>query len=449
MIGFLLMTLIFIGALVGLSKAMDFSEITNNWPKYRCRPDIMLSAGLYGYNTTDNLEFCLKNGFDSRASSAISPFYSYMGTFVSTLVTLLGSINSIRMTFATIIGSVTQIFGEFSGRIQALFYRLQYTAIRIKFLMSRIFATMYSVIFMGMSGIKATQNFSNTALFSFLDFICFDPDTPVNISGKGTIPIKDVVEGDIFEGTKDRVTSLFRFLGDGQEMTNLKGCIVSTNHYVLYKGHWIEAGKHPDAVSMGPWTGGVERPLICFNTSTHEFPVNGYIFRDYDETEEGDFETMKYAIKSLNGKETEPPLNAEYSTCCHPDTEIRLENGSTAPAKNITLGTRLSHGQVVGLVKKECTKYVPINGEKYGSGTALWSKEHYTWKRAAELGDIKTCEPIMYISFMVTPGGNIETAAGTMFRDYFEVHQPDMEKYYEKALCANMTKESDVVQTEC
>ena len=45
--------------------------------------------------------------------------------------------------------------------------------------MGRVFATMYAVIFMGLSGIKATTNFGNTFLFKFLDTFCFDPDTKV------------------------------------------------------------------------------------------------------------------------------------------------------------------------------------------------------------------------------------------------------------------------------
>ena len=38
-------------------------EVSQNWPKYRCRPDIMPFAGLYGYNAQENIEFCLKNVF--------------------------------------------------------------------------------------------------------------------------------------------------------------------------------------------------------------------------------------------------------------------------------------------------------------------------------------------------------------------------------------------------
>jgi hypothetical protein len=449
MLGILLTTIIFISVIFGLSKAMDIHEVKVNWAKYRCRPDVMLTASLYGHNASENLEYCLKNTFDGYAFGFTLPLYSFMGMFVNILVTLLSSINSIRMIFATIVGSFTKIFSEFSSRFKALFYTIQNSAFRIKFLMGRIFATMNAIIFMGMSGIKAGQNLGNTTLFKFLDFICFDPDTPVEIEGRGTIAIKDVVIGNVFKG-KHRVTSLFRFWGDGQTMCKLGNCIVSTNHYVLYKNRWIHAADHPDAERIEPWAGGIERPLICFNTNTHTFPVGGYTFRDYDESDNGDLETMKYVMKCLNRGEEETTVKAgDYTTCCHPDTEILLEDGSTTPAKEIRLGERLSQGQVIGLIKKECTTCCWINGEAYGVGTTVWVDMERKWRRAADISPIVSCNPTIFISYMVSPGATIETKVGTLFRDYFEIHQPEMEDAYTNVLRGEPDSESHTVQTEC
>jgi hypothetical protein len=452
MIGFLLTTLIFICVLFGVSFAINIHMINVDWEKHRCRPDIMLTAPLYGHDLIENFEFCLKFTFDLQAGGLVFPFYSYFSYFVQILITLLGSINSIRMTFATIVGSFTKIFSEFFSRISALFYAIQGSAFRIKFLMGRIFATMNSIMFIGMSGIKAGQNMGNTTLFKFLDFICFDPDTPVDIEGRGRIAIKDVVAGDIFKGTKDRVTSLFRFLGDGQTMCNLNGCIVSTNHYVLHNGKWIHAADHPAAVPAGEWAGGLTRPLICFNTSTHQFPVNGFVFRDYDETDDGDVATMEYSAGSVNGTPSKTTLNpGDYITCCHPDLQICLKDGSTAPAKDISLGTELSQGKVIGFIQKECTRCCWIDGEAYGIGTLIWRQKERAWRRAGEIVEPVECKPTMFISYMVSPSACIETSKGTMFRDYFEIHQPEMEDAYTKALlpCEFKSNESHMVQAEC
>jgi hypothetical protein len=428
MLGFLLTTLIFIGALVGFSKILDVQVVKDNWEKYRCRPDVMIMADYYGHNSSDNLNFCLKNGFDKRAKEAIGPFYSYLGKFVEILMTMLSSLNSIRMIFATIVGSATKIFSEFSARIQALFYRFQMSAIRMKMLMGRVFATMYAVIFMGMAGLKATQNFGNTFLFKFLDTFCFDPDTPIELQGR-TMPIREVKVGDVLKGG-ERVTATFQFAADGQTMVKIGDILVSTNHYILHNG-WILAKDHPDAVPVADWSGGIARPLICLNTDTHTIPLGGYIFRDYDETSEGDEEAMKMATDMLNGVKGDtlvPNQNSEMA--CHPSTKILTKDG-LVPARLITLGTELSHGKVVGIVKKECHEVCEVNGEFFAAATCIWHE--FAWKRAFEISPVIKIIPISYISFVVTPSATIETESN-MFRDYVEVHTKDLEAPYSKSL---------------
>jgi hypothetical protein len=431
MLGFLLMTLLFIGALVGFSKLMDFNKIKKDWPKYRCRPDVMLMADFYGHDSSENLEYCLKGGFDARASGIIAPFYTYLKSFVEILLTLLQSINSIRMIFATIVGSVTQVFSEFSSRIQALFYRIQMTAIRMKFLMSRVFGIMYAVMFMGMSGIKAGQNFSNTFLFKFLDTFCFPPWTSITLKDGSTKMIKDVVIGDVLEGG-EQVTATFKFAADGQEMVAFPGGVkVSTNHYVNYNGKWIKAIDHPETIEIGPWAGGNNQPLICLNTDTHQFTIGRWVFRDYDETSEGDAEAMRKAEEILNGKTpTSTVTNSDMA--CSPLTQIKMKNGLSVPASQLCLGDELSHGRVVGIVKKEIEEYCIVDGTPFAPGTLLWRDT--SWRRASDIVETSVLEPVIFYSFVITPSATLETADGIVFRDYVEVHSPDMEASYSAAL---------------
>jgi hypothetical protein len=433
MLGFLLTTLIFIGALVGFSKMMDFQAIKKDWPKYRCRPDVMLMADFYGHNSTENLEFCLKGGFDVQASGIIAPFYTYLKSFVEILLTLLQSINSIRMVFATIVGSVTKVFSEFSGRIQALFYRIQMTAIRMKFLMSRVFAMMYAVMFMGMSGIKAGQNFSNTFLFRFLDTFCFPPWTVLKMKDGTAKMIRDIRIGDVLEDG-DTVTATFQFAANGQDMVAFPGGVkVSTNHYVLHEGTWIKAVDHPDTIEIGPWGGGTNHPLICLNTDTHRFKVGGWTFRDYDETSEGDAAAMRKAETILNGKPaTSKIVNSDMA--CSPLTSIKMKDGRSVPASQLVLGDELSHGRVIGIVKKEIKEYCIVDGISFAAGTLLWKDT--CWKRAADIAESIPLEsfPSIFYSFVVSPSATLETSTGLIFRDYVEVHSPDMESSYSAAL---------------
>ena len=450
MLGILLTTLIFIGVLVGSSFMINITEVKKNWGTYRCRPDVMLMAPLYGQDSAQNLEFCLKKGFDDRAATATSPFYTYLASFTGVLSTLLGGINSTKMIFATIVGTATTVFSQFSQRIQALFYRVQITAIRMKFLMSRVFASMYGIMFMGLSGIKAGQNFGNTALWGFLDTFCFDPDTLIFVKGSGLIPIKNVEIGDVLEGG-EKVTATFQFAADGQAMVKLGDVLVSTNHYLLAPGKvqgvkWIQAKDHPDARIAGEWSGGLERPLICLNTDTHSFNIGGYVFKDYDETSEGDKEAMEEVMKMLNGLHS-PSASVDSAMGCDPETILKCPGspGSTdctgssfnkcIKAKDIILGDELSHGKVAGIVKKLTTAVCYYKGERFSPGTSIWCEEENKWMRASELA-VPFIEntPAVFLSFIVSPSATIETESGLMFRDYVEIHSPDLEKPYANAI---------------
>jgi len=319
----------------------------------------------------------------------------------------------------------------------------------MKFLMGRVFAMMYGVIFMGMSGIKAGQNFSNTFLFQFLDTFCFDPDTPIEVVGKGSIPIKDLRIGDILENGKEKVTATFKFVADGQPMVFFParnqnpGILVSTNHYLLHNGKWIKASEHPDALPANPWNGGKERPLICLNTNTHSFTLGGYKFKDYDESEEGDEEAMRKAEEILNcGKSTSKTTDSTMTFS--PNTILKGKNGQLIPASQIVLGEELSHGTVVGIVKKETVATCEIDGVNMGLGTLVWLPSKNSWIRAGDLVVIEENSKILqnpetYYSFVVSPSAIIETSSGLIVRDYVEVHSPDMESSYSEALAKEIS----------
>ena len=429
------MTFIFIIILTSMNRLIDIDTIKSDWPKYRCRPDVMIMAGIYGHDAAENINFCLNNGFQERAKSAMGPFYSFLEMFVNILMTLLKSINSIRMIFATIVGSVTQILKEFTTRIKALFSRIQMTAFRIKWLMQRIFATMNSLIFMTMSGLQAVNNFGNTFLFKFLDTFCFDPDTPIETL-QGTKPIKDVQIRDVLKDGS-RVTATFQFAADGQEMVSLPGNIlVSTNHYLLHEGKWIHSADHPLAQPAAPWSGGTKRPLICLNTDTHTFQIGSFTFRDYDETEEGDYETMCTVLEQLNGKPCKTNVK-EYSCCVDGSTCIKTSSGFVK-ASELSLGTKLPQGEIAGIVKKQISSKCLVDGVAFAPGTAIWSEEHGCWKRAGDLQPGIGCQPEIFYSFVVTPSACLETESGLIFRDYVEIHSPDTEAAYSAALLAKV-----------
>lgn len=424
---FLLTSLLF-----GSSKLGDYYVVKENWGEYRCQVEIMLFASLFGHNTMENLQFCLGQGFDSRAANSVTPFYGILAGFTTTLMTLLSSINSIRMVFANLVGSISQVFSEFSGRVQSLMYTIQSSAIRMKFLMSRVFGTMYSIVYMGMSGIKAGQNFSNTTIFKFMSFMsCFPPETPLFIQGRGIIEMKDVALGDIMEDGS-RVTGTVKIMGDGQEMIDMGQVMVSGTHYIRENGRWILARSSSRGKPGGVWNGGMERPLACLVTSNHKICLEGYEFSDYHENEDADRSTMNRILGRLNGG-VSLHLHENYITGVDLNTDILLYDGTYCPAYLITLGTRLKHGIVTAIMVRECKTFTEYNGERFGYATAIWKGK--AWVRGEEI----ILESGLCITFSVSDSAIIETRRN-MCRDMFEIHDLDIQTDYATAMSSEDTR---------
>ena len=431
MLGFIILLFLFFTTWLGMLTLADVEEVKKNWPKYRCKPNVMPFASLYGHDTGENFNFCLMNMFGTEMAGALGPVFVILGTIVSTLVTLIQTANSIRVQFATMMGGINTLFQNFADRFKQLLAAVQMTGYRMKLIMGRLYGAFFAMIYMSISGMAAMQNFTESILFDFLDTFCFDPDTPVLIREKGIVAVKDVKIGDVFELTGSTVTATFQFESDGQSMVELPGgIVVSTNHYVRYLDKWVQAGDHPQAMPRDSWKGGNERPLICFNTSDHKIPIGHFVFLDYDETEEGDKETMDWIDTKLNGRSTPYPRIFDYNSCVSVDTRIQMKDGTTKPIEQLLLGETISTGRVIGLIKKQTSEVCELpSKESVAPGLSYW--QNHQWVRAGDVFPIQhLMHPQTYYSLVVMKSASFETEKGNMMRDYVEVHSPDAEQFY-------------------
>jgi hypothetical protein len=445
---FIFITVIFLLIWRGLVSSIDIAEINKNWPKYRCSPGIMPFASMYGYDTSENFNYCLQNIFKTQMGEATGPFNTILGTMIVSMMTFLQNLNSLRIMLATLLGGITRVFQEFTDRFKTFMSQVQTSSLRLQMLMKRVFGTFYAVIYMGMSVIQTGKNFSETFIFKFIDTFCFAPETLVHVRGKGKIPISEVVLHDTLIGNKDtikstRVTSVYKFVTDGQPMVRLGSVIVSTNHFLLHNGAWIQAKEHPDAVPIESWNGGVSRPLICLDTDTHKIPIDNYTFSDWDETSDSDTAVMNLAEKSLNGIDSKTVSNWLYQPALDGEFLIRLADGSTKYLKDLILGETLSTGRIIGLGKRIVHQICKIRCMKTHESKHRISVYSVTpsqliwhsnkWCRAGHIYPVETVTKELY-TILVMNSATIETDFGSIFRDMLEVHSPDMELPTMKAI---------------
>ena len=420
----------------------SIDDIKNHWDQYRCSPLVMPFASLYGHNTAENFNGCMKDLFGGFTGEITSPFLSILTMFTQVLGSLMEAVNSLRVAGSTMGGGINVIFQEFTDRIRNFFFEVRMSAIRIKTLIGRMYAIMFSVMYMGLSGMTAAQNFGDTALFSFLDTFCFPPETQIQVINKGLIDIQDVRIGDVLFPTNSIVTAKFHFSAKGQSMVQLpsmngkRPVQVSTNHYVWYNKQWIMAKDHPSAEPIGAYS---KHSLLCLNTSDHCIPISGYLFCDYDETSEGDAKTLAMIEERINASPSDgfPPSSHENSPSFHPLTPIRLLDGSYLPVHLLTTNMVLSTGsRITGILHKKVTEYCYVSPTvSIGSATLVWDPTAQLWKRAHTLYPTHTfLTPYVYIGLIVTPTSQIELQENLFVRDYMELCSPDAETFYTTAL---------------
>ncbi len=426
---------------IGLGLVLSVSavaEVKKDWNKYRCRPQFMAMAPIFGKDTAENFNYCMQNIMNSEAGSALAPIYKVLFASVASIATLLESTNSLRLQIATLVGGIVKTIQQFVDRFNQFGFAVKSTAIRLKSLMYRVYGTMMAMIYMGISGIVTLQNLPETALVKFLMTFCFPPDTPIYIHGKGHIPINNVVPGDRL-ANGSIVTGRFAFSARGQQMVELGHVRVSTNHFVRDpNGAWIMAGEHPDAIPSPDWEYGAEYPLICLNTNDHTIHLGGYVFSDYDETAEGDEVAAKFVERRINGSEYTHRTNfKEYGACIHPRTLI----AKGLFAKDLVLGQKLANGcTIIGLVDKFITEAVVLpdkNKTLVTPSTLIWSDYSRKYVRANDIVGckiIKYKEPVIFRGLIVSPNSTIAIDSGLHIRDYIEVLSPDTEGPYANIL---------------
>lgn len=440
MAGYLFLVLFLFAFLyIGRQIASAMKEVKGKWSEYRCVPYVMPFASLFGYDVTDNFNFCIGQAMGEQTKEVTGPFANGIKGFTGVLANLMNSLNNFRVMFATLLGGITKIIMEFKARMTALMARVKITAGRMKAMMYRLYGTFFAIIYIGLSAQTAIMNFGDTFIFKFIDFFCFPPEQPIQFDDGTVKPISEVKIGDVLQGGCV-VESTYKFSSDGQSMVKLGEVLVSSNHFVQHNGAWVMAKEHPDAVPQGAWSGGVERPLHCLSTHNHKLLIGGYTFADYDETDAGNATTQAWVDKALNGiaRPDTPRPDCSYEIGSPESVRVKTVNGLVA-LRDIQLGDMITPtSRVVGIQVSDTSETCTLpSGVKIGSGSLVWVPSKEQWIRAYSLYLTESeleGESTKTISLFVSPGAQYELEDGTIVRDAMEVYSPEMKKAYADAL---------------
>jgi hypothetical protein len=432
----IILTVVFLLVLIYVFVKGMVANVAGNWPAYRCNPMFMPFAVLFGYDASDNFNYCMKNIFTQHAGKALVPVYGMMGEFTQISGTLAASANSTRTTMSNMLLGTETLMSSFSDRIQFFLFTIRMGFIKIQNLMTRLFGGFSAIINMGQSGVQAGINVTENSLFKFMEDMCFDPNTVMIMEDGTSKKLSEIVIGDRLQAVDKKVpivTSVFVMDGSKTEMVKIGNVLVSKLHYVFYNDTWIKAETHPAA------TGSDSIPLlVCLNTDTHVLIIDGVVFSDYDESSDPDVarEAQANAEIMLNDGifDAMDEKTSNYELGLDSRMLISTSGGDFKPITEIKIGDKLmGGGSVTALVKEECTWIVMLpNGHMVSSSQLMWDPTFMLWRRAAFVyTPVKLDKSVVLHHLCVT--NNIIETAEFMFRDYREVTQHDMEAPYENA----------------
>ena len=361
-----------IALILGLGTS---KEIAQNWPKYRCRPDIMPIAGIYGYNAKENIEFCLKDVFLKEAPGVLAPVYEAASSLNSAMASAGGGLMSIRTTLSGLTDGIGSVVRSFNKRIQMIMQVLKGKFENLENLMGRVVALLYAIIYSGITALAAGSTFAKGTVGTFLNTFCFPAGSLVLCEDGTYKPIESLVVGDQLASYAGRniVESTFVFDGSQTDMVSIEGVIVSTNHFIRHGGQWIPAGKHPKAQHSPSY-----KQIYCLNTSRHTFWVKHLLVADFEESDEIAGVVQAEVESQLNGYSQTLETETDYNLGIDPSYEVATAEG-WVPLADITLGTVLEDGNVVRGIVKEGVIGATASG--FAKAQLIWSAAEGRWKR--------------------------------------------------------------------
>lgn len=432
-----LLTVLLLVGLILMFAVTNVQEIIKNWSRYRCNPAFMPFASAAGYDTTENFQFCLNSIFGEKAKEVFAPIFALLANFTQIIKLIVDVSLGLRKMFSNFFLGMNRFVRNVRDRIQALMFQIRMSFMKMQNLMGRVYATMFSVIFMGMSAITAGMNISENSLVEFILEFCFHPDTLVTMQDGTTKRIEDIQIGDIL-ASNVRVTSTFQFSGEGTPMVQIGEDRLSSQHLVQLpqSGAWNLAEHHPDAVPIPS----IPR-LICLNVEGHEFlTATGLRVRDYDETEAFAVisAAQKMAETALNGgvsqSNSSAPVN-DYSLGLDADAELQLEDHAWKRLDQIQLGDRLlGSNEVVGLVKEVCQRSCRLESSGLRVSEAQLVHQGESWIRAGSRYSVEETDTVLLQLMTKEMRPLCIRRAGcdsvVWVRDYREAPLPSMEEPY-------------------
>jgi hypothetical protein len=422
-----------------ISEIANYYEIKQNWEHYRCMPSIAPFARFYGYNLSENMNYCISQNVKEHAPGVIDPIYQGINAVAGVVDGVYSKVEAIEGGVASLLSGFESFVINFVNSFRLIGVRVRMAFVRVKEIFARLYGVFIAFAYAAISAITFGENLVCNPLVVFLatlsgvDVCCFAPDTRIQMEDGRTLLITEIKIGDKL-WTGSEVTTTYMFEGSNTKMVLLHGVHMSANHYVLVNGHMIPAGEHPDARPAGS----IPR-LWCLATSNNRLPVvsstgDMFVCADYEESSDPAViaEAQRIAEQQLNNGRYGPTI-PDYSLGLDPTFRTMMKDGSWKQLATIKIGDILANNAVVtGVIREQCDQIVNTP-DKFIMSAAQLIYYETSWIRAAHVwpavkGGVILCHLMVSNNLPFLVRGESEIYC---VRDYAEITSLDIQAPYD------------------
>lgn len=275
--------------------AVQYKNIKNNWPKWKCNPMVMPFAGVFGHDEFENFTQCIQTMQGDYMKYLLQPInmdLSIIGDMGTAFTA--GMAGGFDM-LTEIQGIFNNIFKAIYGAFYQLIVQLQLMLINIKDVFGKIAATVsiFRNIILGLSDFMISMK--NGPPGQAINLFCFSPETLIMTQTGKLVPMKDIeLNTKLKNGSKVlSVMTISNLDSDGNvinEMYEISNgekdeLIYVTGSHLVYDPSIKEYVNVSDLNRVNECKKSTKtmRELSCLITSDHTIPIGEWVFHDWED----------------------------------------------------------------------------------------------------------------------------------------------------------------------
>lgn len=274
---------------------VGIKRIKDNWPKYRCQPEIMPFAWLFGHNTQENFTYCIQTMSKNYMKYKNQPLHYNMNLLGKTSKELSDSLNSGRAYISNFRGFTSNIVENVFGVFLNILIEFQKLSIQVKDTYGKttgVLATLTHTLTGSNMSMNSVWSGPPGQTVRALENICFSPETLLQTENNNFISISDISLNTILKnGSKvlavmkisneDENGEQYEALYEVNNGENNETIYVTGSHLVFYPPykHFIKVRDMPESKKSDK----KDLVLYCLITSDHTIPIGKWLFHDWED----------------------------------------------------------------------------------------------------------------------------------------------------------------------